>query len=376
MNSDPSSRVGSDSYEVSLLTVLGALLRRWKLVILLPLVLASVVVASRLLSEREYAAQSQFMPQSPDQRSRLPGLAAQLGIVPPTAGAADSPEFYHSLITSPDLLRQVATSTYTIIDEVTGQRRETTLVELFGDPEEPEAERLGAAVKQLEGQITVSLDRSAGLVTVEARSTQPELAAQINRRVLELVGDFNVERRQTHARAEREFVADQMVAAQRNLEAAERELENFLEQNRRFAESPSLRFEVARLERRIALRQEIALALSQSFEQARLEEVRNTPVISVIRQPEFSVQPVGRRTVLSGLIALFAGLIFGVVLALAMEYFAEHRRENPQGYAALTGRKRSAAGRARPGEEPGTVSHTDQGEVVETVPVADGSGVA
>lgn len=340
-----------DAYEASLLTILAALARRWKLIVLLPLALAAVTVTSRLLSERQYAATSQFMPESPEQPARLAGLAAQLGISAGSSNSAESLEFYQFLLTSPDLLLQAAESVYRFTPAGGTVAVDTSLVDYYGLTADSEFERRRAIVRQLESLITVTLDRSAGLVTVETRALEPELAVQINQRLLELVGSFNLERRQTRARAEREFAAAQLERAQRDLESAERDLERFLEANRRYAESPSLRFEAGRLERRIAIQQEVYAALAQALEQARIEEVRNTPVISIISRPETSVRPVGRRTVLMGLLSLFAGFIVAVVLALILEYFAQYWREHPESAAILSGaRRRPPEGEPRLGE--------------------------
>ncbi len=45
-------------------------------------------------------------------------------------------------------------------------------------------------------------------------------------------------------------------------------------------------FEHDRLERPVSMRQELVTAMAQAYEQARVDEVRNTPVITVIDQPE------------------------------------------------------------------------------------------
>ena len=45
-----------------------------------------------------------------------------------------------------------------------------------------------------------------------------------------------------------------------------------------------------RLERQVSVRQELVTAMAQAYEQARVDEVRNAPVITVIDQPE-SLQP-------------------------------------------------------------------------------------
>ena len=47
------------------------------------------------------------------------------------------------------------------------------------------------------------------------------------------------------------------------------------------------------------------------YEQARIDEVRNTPVITVVEPPDLPTRPNPRRTVLKGLLGLIVGLLMG-----------------------------------------------------------------
>ena len=76
-----------------------------------------------------------------------------------------------------------------------------------------------------------------------------------------------------------------MAQARTNLDEAEDSLRQFYERNRRIADSPRLQFEEGRLRRRIDLRQEIYLVLNRELEQARLDEVRDTPILNIIDPP-------------------------------------------------------------------------------------------
>lgn len=64
----------------------------------------------------------------------------------------------------------------------------------------------------------------------------------------------------------------------------------------------------------------------QSFMQARIAEVRDTPVITVLQQPYFPPRHDPRRQVLSAALGLVLGGILGIVMALLVEGV---RRPNP-----------------------------------------------
>src|SRR5256885_16407462 len=97
--------------EISLWTYLNVLLRHRKLLVLLPIAMAVVVGTAIFLTAREYTATTSFVPQeaTPPQ-SGLGQLASQFGLAP--RATTSSPQFYAELLTTNDLLREVATTTY------------------------------------------------------------------------------------------------------------------------------------------------------------------------------------------------------------------------------------------------------------------------
>ena len=138
--------------------------------------------------------------------------------------------------------------------------------------------------------------------------------------MLELVNDYNLRRRQSQARQEREFLEGRLTEVRRELSQAEDSLARFSRRNRRLADSPELQVEQERLQRQVTLRQQVYLTLAQNFEAAKLEEVRSTPLISVIDQPDVFVEPLLRHTLLKVLAAFLVAtvLVAGFTLATAV----------------------------------------------------------
>ena len=154
----------------------------------------------------------------------------------------------------------------------------------------------------------------------------PEFSEQLNRTLLELTNTFNLERRQSQAAAERLFVEGRLHERQVELKAAEDELEQFLDRNRSIEASPQLQFQRARIQRRVTLADQVFTTLSQAYEQARIDEVRNTPVVTIVDPPEGSVA----QDAFSSLarIGFVLGLLAGIVLALVVELLSHLRRQN------------------------------------------------
>jgi tyrosine-protein kinase Etk/Wzc len=89
----------------------------------------------------------------------------------------------------------------------------------------------------------------------------------------------------------------------------------FLKNNRDWAGSPDLFLEHERLSREIQLRQQVFTTLTQAYEEARIREVRDTPVITVFEPPAAPTMPQRRGLLLGMVLGGFLGALIGVLLA-------------------------------------------------------------
>lgn len=316
--------------EVSLLSLAGVLLRHRWVVVGAPVLLASLLVIHGVLfTERTWTSTGSFTPQVAEQGSeRLQGLASQFGVQLGSQGAAQSPRFYADLLRSRELLTRVVEGRY--------GEEEASLVEVYGIQAEDSAAAASAAARRLRGDLSVSTDRETGVVTFSASLPTPELAESVADRLLEALHRFNLETRQSRASAEREFLEDRVRQARQDLRTAEDSLETFLRNNRRYENSPQLVFERQRLQRRVDLQQQIYTSLAQSLEESRIDEVRTTPILTVVEQPDRPVRPDGRGLMTRGFLGLFLGGMAGFFWAFGAEYVARSREEDPEEYREVS----------------------------------------
>jgi len=344
-HSTPAPRGAAD--ETTLTDLAARLLRYPRLMVVLPLVFGLAGLVYFLLFG-SYISQSGFTPeQAQFNLSALAGLASQFGtnLRIPTGGQDESVDFYEQLLKSPELLATVANETYRFPKrEGEADTVSMTLVELYGVTGDTQDERTAKIVKRLQGRVNVSTDLRANMVGLTVKAPYPALAKLINRRILDYVNDFNLKTRQSQAMAERKFIEQRMVQAQSELKTAEDSMQGFLETNRTYQSSPRLTFEGARLQRRVDLHQQVYVTLAQAYEQARVEEVRNTPVITIIRNPELYTTR-SRSPVLMGILGLFGGLVLAMAIALGQEYLIGERERDPDGYRRLRELWRSSMGR-------------------------------
>ena len=179
--------------------------------------------------------------------------------------------------------------------------------------------RRDAAIERLSDALDISISPRTNLVMVRVTASSPELALQLNRRLLDLLGEFNLRRRQSRASEERRFAEERLASVKAELRVAEDRLQSFLQSNRDYQNSPSLVFSYERLQADVTLLRQVVATLQQSAEQAKIEEVRDTPTVTLVESPNLPVRPDSRGTVKFALIGIVVGMFLGMGLAFVRE---------------------------------------------------------
>jgi uncharacterized protein involved in exopolysaccharide biosynthesis len=324
--STPVSQVGGSGGTLVDLALMY--LRQGKWVVWFPVSLAILVVAVGLLVPRRYSAVATFLPRSSSASlSRLAGLASQLGVTLPTAETNESPDFYADLLRSGHILRQLVWSRFDIAEQEGSNP--ATLVELYRVRGRDSAQREERAVRRLSRDLRVSVNPKTGTVAFSVTTGNARLSRDVVARALDLILQFNVETRQSRAGAERRFVEGRLAAARTELREIEDRLQAWLQDNRDYSGSPRLRFEYERMQRTLGLKQTLVTSLAQTYEQSRIEEVRDTPVLTVVDEPVIPSRPNSRRLAVKGILAMMAGGLFTLVWAAAREALARASKEQP-----------------------------------------------
>ena len=324
LSTDPSSRNmdpppdAAPLSPISLVELASALLRRRYLILRLALLGALLALGINILRRSTYSSFAAFMPQTSRQSNSLSGIATQFGIALPAADPGQTPPFYVDLVNSGQLLSSLATSEFPDPSKNGAQRPLWAILNAKG---ETPAARISDAVLLLRRRIRPSVRAKTGVVDVVVTVDDPALAAAMCTRLLELVNRFNLETRQTQAAAEARFVQGRLADAKTELRVAEDRLQIFLQHNREFRASPELTFQEDRLRRDVTLDQQIVATLSQSYEQARIDQVRDTPAITVLERPIPPPAPDPRRHLRHAVIGAFLGLLFGIAWVWTSDFF-------------------------------------------------------
>jgi uncharacterized protein involved in exopolysaccharide biosynthesis len=272
-----------------------------------------------------YTATASFIPQGNEStRGGLASLADQFGFSLSTGGQATSPEFYARLVRSRVLIGKIVHDTFVVAEM---ENRRVPFLDLFEIKGKTAKIREDEGVKELTDAVGSAAAKLTGVVDVSVQTPWPSVSVAIANELVDGVNQFNLRTRQGQAAAERKFVETRLALASSDLRAAEDRLEGFLRDNRQFAGSPQLTFQRDRLQRNVALLQQVFTGLTQSYEEVRIREVRDTPVITVVEAPTLPTRAEPRRRLLTTLLGGMVGALIGALLAYNDERMRRRQEE-------------------------------------------------
>jgi uncharacterized protein involved in exopolysaccharide biosynthesis len=273
-----------------------------------------IVIA--LVSPAHYLSSAAFVAEAQDTRSLasagLGALAGQFGISAGGIGGAQTPVYFADLLETRSILLPILDLPMTTTDDTVPR----PLIDRLRIKTREPRYRIERGLIRLRGSLQVNPDAKTNVVSVSVDARDPLLAYQIAQALLSSLDKFNVNVRRSRARNEREFLEGRVAAAQDSLRTAETDLEQFLSANRGdVRSSPSLAFRETRLRRRLDMTQTRFVDLQRQLDQARVQEVRDTPAITVIDKPYVPARRYRPRRKLVTLEVLVVGMVAAYALS-------------------------------------------------------------
>lgn len=304
--------------EISLVAIANVLLRKRRTIAAMVLIGAAVGLIVGMLGTRKYASTATFVPQMANDQSGASGLAlaaSQFGIRVANGGSAWPAAIYVELLSSRGLLEPLAVDTLVVAEK--GNQR-VAVMDLFEVRDAAPARRVEKTVRALRAIVSATEVKKLGAVQLTLSTKWPSVSLALTQRLIDGVSRFNTKTRQSQATAERQFVEGQAREAEHALRIAEDRMQAFLQRNR-IVGSPELTFERDRLQREITLRQQAYTSLLQSHEEARIREVRDTPVITVLEAPVLAAIGESRQAALKAAMGAILGVFAALVVIAASE---------------------------------------------------------
>src|SRR6266566_6927186 len=233
------------------------------------------------------------------------GLAAQFGFG--SGGGPTNPQFYEALLKSRSLQQHVTEAEFPLGE----QGALLTLAQYWSRKEHPDARDQRRAVKILGRHLETTTNPRTGMVTFKLDGPSKTVAKLMADTAFAALNQLAITIRRRRATAERQFLEGRWQALSDSLQGREDALRRFYERNRNVA-SRELQFEEARLRRDVERVQGVYAQLGSQLEQARIQEVRDTPALTAV---DPAIEPVMRSAPVRKLWALTAAIL-GAALAL------------------------------------------------------------
>ena len=212
----------------------------------------------------------------------LAGLADQFGI---TSLPRMSPQFYADLLGSRSVRERIVRARYPL-----GQGGAPLRLEQAWSGRDSVTPPLReAALRKLDRHFSASNNTRTGVVTFTVEGPSPVVAELMADTAMAALNDLVISLRRTRATAERSFLEERWNALRDSLTRREDELREFYRRNRVIT-APDLQFEEMRLKREVDRVATVYASVGQQLEQARIQEVRDTPALGVIDAPYLPVR--------------------------------------------------------------------------------------
>ncbi|MEO8576854.1 MAG: GNVR domain-containing protein [Gemmatimonadales bacterium] len=323
-------RIEGPREETSLLAFVSILLNHRRLIALCTVLGMLVFSLFAAAQASMYLSRASFLVKGPRTAAQLPGGAAALGVT--LAAAQDFSQsivFYSDLVKAKSILVNVAARSY---ETSASKGVKRPLAEIFGiKAKSPRAGALLAAERLFPVVSSIVYSRS-GTVGLAVQASDPLLAQQIATSILDELDQFSKTRRHAQAVDERKFIEGLVSDARVAMTQAEGAIGNFQRENREYESAPQLRIRNERLTREVLMRQQVYTALTQSLEQAKIEEVRDPAAITIIETADLAPDPQRKTFFRKILLGSAVGLLAGIVLAFVVQRFQEQQRGQSEAF--------------------------------------------
>ena len=180
--------------------------------------------------------------------------------------------------------------------------------------------------------ISVSRDIRTSITKLEVSSKFPVLAADIASAIVKELDIYNRQQRTSKAKENRQFIENRLRETEDSLNVADLKLTEFYDNNKggyinAYQNSPELKMEQQKLLREQKKWEEIYVRLVGEYEIAKIQEVRDAPIINVLDKARVPVVKSAPKRALTVLLSLIVGINVGIIVAFIQESRLKNREK-------------------------------------------------
>lgn len=276
--------------EFSIVELRRGLAKRWTWLLLAPLAAAAIGAGAAVAWPKTWVSTTSFVPEqalgsnNTSLLATLGGIGSLLGDAGSASALAklkDGPstDFFADVLTSTELLSTTLRTPFADPDAPATKKPLLELIDVSGSTAE---RRFGNGLRKLRRKVLVNVARKSGIVNLSVTLNDPVLSAAVANHMLALLNRFNLDRRQRSSTEQRRFAEHRLLTAKAELDSTEQARQAFLDANRNYYESPRLMAVYDQLDRTVRVKEGILIGLTRTFEESRVAEVRDTPLLTVV----------------------------------------------------------------------------------------------
>ncbi len=297
--------------------LLRVLLNKKLYILLITIIFMLFGTASSFLFKKYYEAEISLYPAKKDLSqgfAQFQTLAANLGMNSP-----DNDQNFNI----PDVVKSRLIANKVVNQKwVTANGNSTDLISLWGfydngsfsffkEDELDSTKSVEKAIKKFNDHVSVSEDRISGLIKISTIFEDPILSANIANYIGSQVETYIQKENSAQSTKEKLFISERLSIVKSELEESELELKGFKERNRGYEDSPELFMLYSQFFREVEVKKEVYLTLQQQLELARIEEVKQSPILHILDQ---AVPPINK-SLPNRLMFLIASTVLGFVFS-------------------------------------------------------------
>jgi uncharacterized protein involved in exopolysaccharide biosynthesis len=241
--------------------------------------------------------------------SQLSGLASIAGV---NVGEAAPTEIYQNLITSETVLKDVIYSKY-LTKEFPDS---VNLIKYFAIDEsdnnpliQKRKNFLKLYEKLTKNRLSTDIDRMTKVLNVKVTMPEGQLSADVANKLVESLDLYIRTERKSYATEQSYYLEKRTSQIKDSLSLAENKLKYFRQRNRITAQSPTLLLEQDRLMRNVEILQSVFIELTKQLEIAKIDQIKDTPVLNVKEYAKNPVIKAGPKRAISLITIMFFSFI-------------------------------------------------------------------
>jgi len=272
------------------------------------------------LTKPYYTSTVTILPDYGSKESSLGSLSSLASLAGVSVGSGSPTEIYNNLISSESVLAPVIYAKYKT-EEFPDS---VNLIQYFEiEPDKslsPELQKRKMFLTEFtaltKSRLVTDVDRMTKILTITATMPEAQLSADVANKVAESLDNYIRTKRKSYSSEQRQYVEKRLGQVKDSLSYAENRLMYFKEKNRTISQSPALILEQTRLLRGVEILNAVYLELSKQLELAKIDEVKDTPVLNIKEVAKNPLERVGpnRRKIFQ--VVLLLSLIISVLYVL------------------------------------------------------------